>query len=59
MEQDTRALGKMTYNMDKGKKHGLMDPSMKVNTWEAKNMVRVYIAGMMVQDMEENGMKIK
>jgi len=52
-------LGKMTYNMDKEKKHGLMGLSMKVNTWEVKSTVKVYIAGMMVQGMEENGMKIK
>jgi len=54
-----RALGKMTCNMDKGKKHGLTGLSMKGNTWEAKNTVKAYIAGMMVQGMEENGMKIK
>jgi len=54
-----KALGKMTYSMDKGKKHGLTGLSMKGNTWEAKNMVKVYIVGMMVQGMEENGTKIK
>jgi len=59
MEQGTKVLGKMTYSMDKGKKHGLTGLSMKVNTWAAKSTVKAYIVGMMVQNMEENGTKIK
>jgi len=59
MEQGTKVLGKMTYSMDKGRRHGLTGLSMKANTWVAKSTVKAYIAGMMVQSMEENGTKIK
>jgi len=56
---DMKAPGKMTYSTDRAKKLGLMEVSMRVNTWLVKNMDKAFTAGMTVQGMEVNGMKIK
>ena len=56
---DMKVHGKMTYNMDKVKKLGLMALSMKVNIWLVKNMDKAFTVGMMDPGMAVNGMKIK
>lgn len=59
MAQDTRVNGKMTYNMDRGKRHGLMAASMRDYISLVKSMAQVYTPGMMDLDMMVSGLKTK
>jgi hypothetical protein len=59
MEPDMKVTGKMIFSMDKEKKHGLMDQSMKDNISKERNMDLELMPGMMVLSMKVNGMKIK
>lgn len=54
-----KATGEMTFSTDMEKKAGLMGLSMKVNTWQVKNMEQACIVGMMDLSIKENGLKIK
>lgn len=51
--------GVMIFNMERAKKVGQMALCIKESTWQVKNMVGVFTAGMMDQDMMVNGMKTK
>lgn len=59
MAQDTRVNGKMTYNTDRGKRHGLMVASMRDYISLVKSMGQVYTPGMMDLDMMVSGLKTK
>jgi len=58
-ELDMKAPGKMTCSTDREKRLGQMVLFMRVNIWLVRSMDRAFTAGMMVLDMEGNGMKIK
>ena len=51
--------GKMTFNMGKGMKLGLMAVNMKESTNKDKNMVMVHTIGLMEHHIVEIGAKIK
>jgi hypothetical protein len=57
--QDMRVNGKMTYNMDRGKRHGPMVAFMKDYILLVKSMVRECTRGMMDQDMMASGLKTR
>lgn len=59
MAQCMKDIGETIFSMDMVKKAGLMALFMKVNIWLVKNMELVFIVGMMVQNIKENGLKIK
>lgn len=51
--------GKMISNMEKGKKPGQMDLSMRVSTIKERSMAWVSTLGTMAHDMMENGLRIR
>jgi hypothetical protein len=55
----TKETGEMIFNMEKAKKAGLMDQSMKVFIWPVRNTEWDYIAGMMEASIMENGLRIR
>lgn len=59
MAQDTRVNGKMTYNMDRGKRHGPMGAFTRDYISLVKSMGQVYTPGMMDLDMMVSGLKTK
>ena len=59
MEQGMKAHGKMTYNMDKVKKHGQMARFTKENINKERNTGMEHMHGMMDHNIRENGMKIR
>jgi hypothetical protein len=59
MAQGMKVHGKMICSMDKGRKLGLMAQFMRESIWQAKNMGKGFIAGMMVLDMVVNGTRTR
>ena len=59
MELAILDIGKTTFKMEEVRKHGLMDPNLKVITLMVKNTVRALITGLMVQVSVEDGLKIR
>ena len=59
MEHSTRGIGSMTSSTEWAKRVGLMAQCITANTSLVKSTGRDCIAGMMGQDMRENGMKIR
>jgi len=59
MAQDTKVNGKMTYNMDRGKRPGLMEAYMRDYISQARSMDRVFTPGMTDRGMMVSGLKTK
>ena len=59
MAQDTRVSGKMTYNMGRGRRHGLMEAYMRDCTSQEKSMGQECTRGMTARDTTVSGLKTK
>lgn len=59
MAQDTRVNGKMTYNTDRGRRHGLMAAYTRDCILLAKSMDQGFTPGMTALDMMVSGLKTK
>jgi hypothetical protein len=54
-----KACGKMIYNMDKERKHGLMDQFMKASIMRVRNTDLAFTVGTTALGTRENGLRIK
>ncbi len=59
MAQDTRVIGKMTFSMARGRRHGLMEAYMRDFTSQEKSMVQGCTLGMTARNMTVSGLRTK
>lgn len=58
MGLNIQEIGRMINKMVKGRKFGQIKRHMKATIFKARNMVKVYLSGLMVQNIRENFTRI-